>query len=246
MSFLNMESLLKKNVEGFINKYVHKELEPKKLFQALEKEINANSKTISDETIAPNDFTFFLEEKNYGRLSSKRIVDALFEVAQRKIIKDDLFMDGELKIRIQKDMRLNEGEFQIQSCFFEEQGKDNNLDNTHTLVLERKKFDAPLNLPTLHSIANLTVIEGIDKGLKIELTEKNIYIGRREKNDLFLNDDKISRLHAYISYERHRHIFVDADSLNGSYIDDDRINRIYLLDGDKIQIGETVLLYEVI
>lgn len=241
-----MESLLKKNVEGFINKYVHKELEPKALFQAIEKEISANSKNISDDIVAPNDFTFFLEEKNYGRLSSKRIIDALFEVAERKIIKDDLFMDGELKIRIQKDMSLEEGEFKIQSCFLEEHNRDNNIDDTHTLVLERKKFDAPLNLPTLHHIANFTVIDGVDKGLSLELTEKNIYIGRREKNDFILNDDKISRLHAYISYERHRHIFVDADSLNGSYIDDDRINRIYLLDGDKIRIGETILLYEVI
>ncbi|MBO6303529.1 MAG: DUF3662 domain-containing protein [Selenomonadaceae bacterium] len=245
MSFLKMESFFKNNVENLINKYVHPELEPKKLFQTLEKEIIANSKKIADEVISPNDFTIFLEEKNYGRLSSKRIIDALFEVAERKIIKDDLFMDGELKIRIQKDMSIKEGEIKIQSLFLEEHTNNNPIDS-HTLVLERKKFDAPLNLPTSHSIANLTVIDGVDKGLSLELTEKNIYIGRREKSDLFLNDDKISRLHAYISYERHRHIFVDADSLNGSYIDDERIQRTYLLNGDKIRIGETVLLYEVI
>lgn len=246
MSFQEMESFFKNNIEGFINRYIHSELEPKKLFKAIEKEIVANSKKVADEVIAPNDFIFFLEEKNYGRLSSKRIIDALFEVTERKIIKDDLFMDGELKIRIQKDMSLKNGELKIQSFFLEEHKKNKNLDDTHTLVLERKKFDAPLNLPTPHSIATLTVIEGIDKGLNLELTEKNVYIGRREKSDFVLNDDKISRLHAYISYERHRHIFVDADSLNGSYIDDERINRIYLLDGDKIRIGETVLLYEVI
>lgn len=249
MGFLKMDSFVKNNVEVFINKYFHGELEPQNLFKALEKEISKSGKKISDEIIVPNDFTLFLEEKNYGRLSSNRILDALYETAERKVIKDDLFMDGDLKIRLQKDKSLEEGEFKIQSLFLEaDDGKQdkNNENNNRTMVLERKKFDAPLNLPKAHIIANLTVAEGEDKGLSLELTEKSVYIGRREKNDLNLNDDKVSRLHAFISYERHRHVFNDAGSLNGSFIDNDKIERIYLLNGDKITIGETVLLYEVI
>lgn len=245
MSLLKLESLVKNNMRRFLNKYFHRELQPKNLFQAIEKEISESSQKISDEIISPNDFTLFLEEKNYGRLSSKRIIDALYETAERKIIKDDMFMDGELKIRIQKDKNLSEGELKIQSLFLTDNRTRQDENDSHTLVLERKKFDAPLNLPKSHSIANLTVIEGVDKNLSLELTEKTIYIGRRQKSDLNLNDDKISRLHAFISYERHRHIFNDAGSLNGSFIDGDRLDRVYLLNGDKIKIGETLLLYEV-
>lgn len=246
MGFLKLNSLLENHIEGFINKHFHGELEPKNLFQAIEKEISKSSKKLSDEIIVPNDFTFFLEEKNYGRLSSKRIINALYETIERKIIKDDLFMDGELNIRLQKDVTLEEGEIKIQSLFVEKNKIIEDKNKDHTLVLERNKFDTPLNLPQTHSIANLIVIEGNDKNESLELTEKAVYIGRREKNDFNLNDDKISRLHAYISYERHRHIFNDAGSLNGSFIDDERIDRVYLLNGDKIKIGETVLLYEVI
>jgi len=241
-----MDTLLENHIEGFINKHFRGELEPKNLFQAIEKEIDKSSKEISDEIIVPNDFTIFLEEKNFGRLSSQRIIDALYETAERKIIKDDCFMDGELNIRLQKDKTLEEGEIKIQSLFVEKNHITQDAGGDHTLVLEKKKFDTPLNLPKSHAIANLTVIKGNDKDVGLELTEKAVYIGRREKNDLNLNDDKISRLHAYISYERHRHIFNDAGSLNGSFIEDERINRVYLLDGDKIKIGETVLLYEVI
>ena len=74
-----------------------------------------------------------------------------------------------------------------------------------------------------------------------------MYYGSRVNNDFFLTDGNASRVHAYIAYERHRHILYDADSLNGTFVNGQRVLSPQLLHaGDEITIGETVLLYEVI
>ncbi|MBO6178053.1 MAG: DUF3662 domain-containing protein [Selenomonadaceae bacterium] len=245
MGIAKIESFLTNRIEGFFNNRFHGDLEPVELFQSLEREILLKSKKVTGELIAPNDFTFFLEESDYGRLSSKRVIDALYEIAERKVIKNDSFMDKDLKIRLQKDKTLEAGEFKLQACFTENNDVESDAEEPHTIVLERSKFDVPLNLPNNPSLASLIVTEGNNEGATFELTDKMLYIGRREKSDITLSDDKISRLHAYITYERHRHYLIDAGSLNGSYVNDDRIDKAYIKDGDVIRLGETLLLYEV-
>ena len=94
--------------------------------------------------------------------------------------------------------------------------------------------------------ALLTVVEGPDMDAYLEFGEGQIYIGRREKNDFILTDTKASRLHAWIAYENHRHVLYDAQSTNGTYVNGEPVESLCLCSGDEIQIGTTVLLYEVI
>ena len=65
-------------------------------------------------------------------------------------------------------------------------------------------------------------------------------------NTLVLTDTNASRLHAWISYEHHRHELYDAQSTNGTFVNGRRIDSCRLQHGDKIRIGMTVLRYEVI
>ena len=90
-------------------------------------------------------------------------------------------------------------------------------------------------------------LEGKDIDSYLEFGERTIYIGRRVNNDFILTDTNASRVHAYITYERHRHILYDADSMNGTYVNGRAVVLPQLLrPGDELRIGETVLLYEVI
>ena len=67
------------------------------------------------------------------------------------------------------------------------------------------------------------------------------------KNDFILTDTNASRVHAYIAYERHRHVLYDAESLNGTFVNGTLLEEPCILKaGDEIQIGNTVLLYDVI
>jgi len=85
-----------------------------------------------------------------------------------------------------------------------------------------------------------------DEEAYLEFGERKVYIGRRDKNEFILTDTQASRLHAWIAYERHRHVLYDAQSTNGTYVGGERIEQHVLQDGDEISIGSTLLVYEVI
>ena len=97
-----------------------------------------------------------------------------------------------------------------------------------------------------HKLATLSVIEGPDVDVCLEFGEEKIYIGRRDTNEFILTDGNASRLHAWVAYERHRHVLYDARSTNGTFVNDKAIERVQLCHGDRVRIGSTLLKYEVI
>ena len=246
MGFLKWEAFLEDHIEGFFNKRLSGKLEPAELMKRLEREVLRRKTEIGDDVLVPNDYTLFLNEEDYQRLCAKRIRDDLYGVVEKQVIRENCFMDGELRVRLQKNMTLEPGLCEVQSCFTEQKVPRENEGEPHTLVLERKNFQVPLNLPQEYKIVSLVVLDGPDAEASLEFGEKQIYIGRREKNDLILTDEKASRMHAYIAYERHRHVIHDAGSLNGTYLNDEKVETACLCHGDKIKMGNTVLLYEVI
>ena len=97
-----------------------------------------------------------------------------------------------------------------------------------------------------HKLAALSVLEGPDVDAYLEFGEDKIYIGRQDKNEFILTDVNASRLHAWVAYERHRHVLYDARSTNGTFVNDEAIEKVQLCHGDRVRIGSTLLKYEVI
>ncbi|MDR1701296.1 MAG: FHA domain-containing protein [Sporomusaceae bacterium] len=92
--------------------------------------------------------------------------------------------------------------------------------------------------------ARISIIDGEDTGVKTEIGEARVNIGRRPSNEMVLNDKSSSRLHAYIVREGAFHVIYDAQSLNGTFVNDELAEKKVLSGGDKIKIGDTVILYE--
>lgn len=66
-------------------------------------------------------------------------------------------------------------------------------------------------------------------------------IGRDAANALAIPDQGISRRHARILRDGEAWILEDLDSRNGTFVNDQAVKRHVLIDGDRIQIGRTVL-----
>ena len=115
-----------------------------------------------------------------------------------------------------------------------------------TLVLQKPNLNTAPTQPPKRSLATLQVVEGEDKEASLVLGEQPVYIGRREKSDFIITDTNVSRTHAYIAYERHRHLLSDAGSLNGTWINGRRLATHCLQVGDRIGIGSSILVYGVI
>jgi len=68
-------------------------------------------------------------------------------------------------------------------------------------------------------------------------------IGRGTDSDLRIDDPGISRHHAEIRQQGGDVVIVDAGSTNGIVIDKERVEQARLVDGVRIQLGNTTLVF---
>lgn len=78
------------------------------------------------------------------------------------------------------------------------------------------------------------------------LDGRPLTIGRAGDNGLVLADSRASRHHARLYGRRGALVFADLGSTNGSWVNDRRVGEIALGEGDRIRIGDTILMIEAV
>ena len=71
-----------------------------------------------------------------------------------------------------------------------------------------------------------------------------ITIGRDARNDVVLDDPRVSQRHALLRKVGEAFRIEDLGSTNGTYVNGERVNQFYLNDGDQIQVGGQVLRFD--
>lgn len=91
----------------------------------------------------------------------------------------------------------------------------------------------------------LEIIEGPDLGQSFPLKDaKEVFIGRHGQCELVLHDPEVSRRHLKISSEENGWWLDDLGSTNGSFVNGQRITHQKAAPGDRIQIGQSVLVIQ--
>lgn len=90
----------------------------------------------------------------------------------------------------------------------------------------------------------LRVLKGSAGVEEFELVGDSISVGRSNMCDIRLFDKAISRIHAYIRFAGEGYIMSDFNSKNGTYVNGKKVMEVMLTSGDKIRLGETVLIFE--
>lgn len=81
------------------------------------------------------------------------------------------------------------------------------------------------------------------KGIKLKYVKSKVLIGR-EETDLVISDIEVSRKHAYLELQSNNDVVIqDLASANGTFVNAKRINRRVLSVADKIQIGQTLIVF---
>jgi transcriptional regulator with GAF, ATPase, and Fis domain len=91
----------------------------------------------------------------------------------------------------------------------------------------------------------LVALSGPLNGSALDLTETEISIGRDPSNLIQLDSGSVSRRHCLIVNQEGELFIRDLDSLNGTYVNDVPIKERHLRKGDKIAIGDSVLVFVV-
>ncbi len=92
-------------------------------------------------------------------------------------------------------------------------------------------------------MASLFVIQGADQGKRFEFTFSPVALGRDDSNAIRLHDTEVSRRHAELRLEKGAYCILDLSSANGTFVNDQRVDQSVLNSGDRMQLGQTVLLY---
>jgi signal transduction histidine kinase/pSer/pThr/pTyr-binding forkhead associated (FHA) protein len=90
----------------------------------------------------------------------------------------------------------------------------------------------------------LILIKGADEGRQFELTQAVHSVGRDSSSSIRLHDTEVSRRHAEFRLVNGAFCLVDVGSANGTFVNGQRIQDARFLEpGDRIQIGQTILVY---
>jgi signal transduction histidine kinase len=89
----------------------------------------------------------------------------------------------------------------------------------------------------------LYVLRGKEYGKHWSIPDAGGTIGRGEENDLVLTDTEVSRNHARIRPREQGWILEDLRSSNGSFVNGQRCDQRKLDHGDRIQLGQTLLIF---
>jgi hypothetical protein len=120
--------------------------------------------------------------------------------------------------------------------------QDEPNDDTSLLVAseERLLSYADIIRPT---VARLTIEQ---TGQVIPLTEPEYLIGRHRENSIQLVDLGVSGFHARIYRGPEGYVIEDLKSRNGTWINGARVYQATLTSGDRLHVGQTDLVYEVL
>lgn len=105
-----------------------------------------------------------------------------------------------------------------------------------TMVFRMPTVDAPLAL--LREIRP----DGTQRELRVD--GRPLTIGRARENGLVLHDSRVSRFHGRLQARRGALVYTDLDSTNGTRVNGVAVTEVVLGEGDRIELGDTVLVVE--
>lgn len=91
----------------------------------------------------------------------------------------------------------------------------------------------------------LAILAGPDEGRTVPLYEgRPLRIGRSEESDLTLNDQNVSRNHCLVQVNKGEVVILDSGSSGGTMVNGARVEEQRLRVGDTVQLGATVLRFQ--
>ena len=109
-------------------------------------------------------------------------------------------------------------------------------DGTRTAVFRRP---AP---PVARALIRVCAPDGTERTIEVDGTP--VEIGRAADNAVVLVDGRVSRRHGRLQARRGALVYTDVGSTNGSRVNGIRVDEIALGLGDRVQIGDTILVVE--
>lgn len=117
------------------------------------------------------------------------------------------------------------------------------LDGTDTKLQQRGAPKGGESGQFNYAAGVLTCVKGPEEGLALNLLEGSYTIGRGRDNNFVLKDIAASRKHVRVDVRNNQVTVEDLESGNGTRLNGKRIQRATLKNGDRLEIGNSILVF---
>jgi two-component system, cell cycle response regulator len=115
-------------------------------------------------------------------------------------------------------------------------------DAESTKILDRRDVNLLADVNTNVRQAYLIMISGRQVGKQFKLVGELLWIGRHLQNEIIVDDEGVSRKHAFIERRGGTFLLRDNESTNGVFVNNNKVMQHELKEGDRIRVGSGAIL----
>ncbi|WP_018654310.1 FhaA domain-containing protein [Actinomadura flavalba] len=239
------ERRLEGMVEGAFARAFRSELQPVEVASAVQREMDDRAAIVAQgRTLVPNDFVVEISQQDGQRLQvyADSLSQELANLAREYAKEQGYSFVGPVRVRFENAGDLATGMFRIRSGVI----RGSTVEGGE---IRRPVSDVPQGgrggaFGGHPRLLVTTAVEGADATQRTyEITTPVTLLGRGTDCDLRLVDPGVSRHHAEIRVEGPEIALVDLGSTNGSFVNGQPIRRVTLVDGSRVTMGRTTLVF---
>ncbi len=231
----DFERRLEGLIEGVFTKAFRTGLQPVELATRILREMEADKTVGVREVWVPNRYVFHLADADRERFqqTEKAIRRELEQVVQDGAEERGWGLVGPPSVEFETDPELRQGEFRCEAFLVEPV-----TGGTGPAAAAAKAAEQPEPAP---ATAELRLVEKGKSARAYPLTRDRVIIGRLAESDIVVSDPGASRRHAEVRRQNGDYVISDLGSTNGTRVNGRSIGERTLEEGDRINIGRTVL-----
>ena len=242
-------------VESFLERFLEApagrlgaSIQPVSLAKRIERAMDTNKTYGNAGVIVPNHYDLHLHPSDFAAFASYRsaLEDDLAHGVLARARHERYTLVARPRVAIQSDDATRRGEIRVAANVVDERG-DRMRDATpmpassDTMIIDPPATGAPESARR----AYLLVSTRGSRPVQFDLGGPLIGIGRASDNDVIVDDPMVSRHHCQLKLQHGAYGFTDLGSRNGSTVNGQPVSQIALGPGDRIQIGDTEIEFQV-
>lgn len=242
----SLERFFERLFEGQSARLFHTKLQPIQLQRRVERAMESGRLRDGDRTVVPHRFAVHMNAADLAGLREAHptlaadLADAALEFARSHHYR----LADRPTVALVADVAIEAGDAVVAAGAEPEHAADAAVAATadsgpgsdQTAVFVVPTVDAPK--------ARLREIRPDGSTRMFSVDGRPLTIGRAPDNGLVLFDGRVSRHHARMYGRRGALLLADLGSTNGSWVNDRRVDEMPLGEGDRIRVGDTILVVE--
>jgi hypothetical protein len=244
-----LEAVASRVIEGWTARLFRARLQPVQIAKRVIRAMESHQTISLAKTFVPNSYVVSLAPSDYAEFEQyKRSLERDLAEAVLGAARDRSFtLLAYPTVEIEEDEDVSPGDLRVACALVDASGEEVPADEPgrlggiaagHTMVLDR---EALLSARPRAPGGAIVAREGSVRR-EVPLTADPVTVGRDPKNDIVLDDRRVSRRHAEVRLRLGRYTLYDLQSTNGTFVNGRRIAEMVLSDKDRITIGGAELV----